>query len=440
MQVSIETTSGLERRMTVGIPAEQVETEVQKRLQQAAKTVRMNGFRKGKVPLKVVKQQYGAGVRQEVLGEVMSRSFYEAVQKEDVKPAGQPAIEPKEMGEGKDIEFTATFEVYPEVALGEFSGFEITKLNAEVTDADVVTMIETLQKQQATYEEVDAAAADANQVNIDYVGTKDGEAFEGGTAEGQNLVLGSNSMIPGFEDGVVGMKAGEEKVLALSFPEDYHAEELKGAAVEFKVKVNTVSEQKLPELNDEFFAKFGVEEGGEDKFREDVKNNMERELKNAAKTKLKNQVMDALIGAHELELPKALVAGEVEALRGQMMQQFGGQMPEGMDMTSLLPDEMFTEQAERRVSLGLIVGEIVKASDLKVDADRVRGMVEEMASTYQDPEEVVNYYYNNREMLASVESVVLEDQVVDHILDTAKLVEQDSTYEEVIKPAQSDAE
>jgi trigger factor len=440
MQVSIETTSGLERRMTVGIPAEQVETEVQKRLQQAAKTVRMNGFRKGKVPLKVVKQQYGAGVRQEVLGEVMSRSFYEAVQKEDVKPAGQPAIEPKEMGEGKDIEFTATFEVYPEVTLGEFSGFEITKLNAEVTDADVVTMIDTLQKQQATYEEVDAAAADANQVNIDYAGTKDGEAFEGGTAEGQNLVLGSNSMIPGFEDGVVGMKAGEEKVLALSFPEDYHAEELKGAAVEFKVKVNTVSEQKLPELNDEFFAKFGVEEGGEDKFREDVKNNMERELKNAAKTKLKNQVMDALIGAHELELPKALVAGEVEALRGQMMQQFGGQMPEGMDMTSLLPDEMFTEQAERRVSLGLIVGEVVKASDLKVDADRVRGMVEEMASTYQDPEEVVNYYYNNREMLASVESVVLEDQVVDHILDTAKLVEQDSTYEEVIKPAQSDAE
>jgi trigger factor len=439
MQVSIETTSGLERRMTVGIPAEQVETEVEKRLQQAAKTIRMNGFRKGKVPVKVVKQQYGAGVRQEVLGEVMSRSFYEAVQKEDVKPAGQPSIEPKEMAEGKDIEFIATFEVYPEVALGDFAGFEITKLNAEVTDADVDTMVETLQKQQATYDEVDAAAADGNQVNIDYVGTKDGEEFAGGKAEGQNLVLGSNSMIPGFEDGIVGMKAGEEKTLALSFPEDYHAEELKGAAVEFNVKVNSVSEQKLPELNDEFFAKFGVEEGGEAKFREDVKANMERELKNAAKSKLKNQVMDALIGAHELELPKALIAGEVEALRGQMMQQFGGQMPEGMDMSSLLPDEMFTEQAERRVSLGLIVGEIVKASDLKVDADRVRGMVEEMASTYQDPEEVVNYYYNNREMLASVESVVLEDQVVDHVLEAAKVSEQDSSYEEVIKPAQ-DAE
>lgn len=436
MQVSIETTSGLERRMTVGIPAEQVETEVEKRLQQAAKTIRMNGFRKGKVPVKVVKQQYGAGVRQEVLGEVMSRSFYEAVQKEDVKPAGQPSIEPKEMAEGKDIEFVATFEVYPDVSLGDFAGFEITKLNAEVNDADVDTMVETLQKQQATYEEVDAAAADGNQVNIDYVGTKDGEEFAGGKAEGQNLVLGSNSMIPGFEDGIVGLKAGEEKTLALSFPEDYHAEELKGAAVEFNVKVNTVSEQKLPELNDEFFAKFGVEEGGLDKFREDVKANMERELKNAAKSKLKNQVMDALIGAHELELPKALIAGEIEALRGQMMQQFGGQMPQGMDLSSLLPDEMFTEQAERRVSLGLIVGEIVKASDLKVDADRVRGMVEEMASTYQDPEEVVNYYYNNREMLASVESVVLEDQVVDHVLEAAKVTEQDSTYEEVIKPAQ----
>ena len=436
MQVSIETTTGLERRMTVGIPAEQVETEVTKRLQQAAKTVRLNGFRKGKVPLKVVKQRFGAGVRQEVLGEVMSRSFYEAVQQEDVKPAGQPAIEPKEMAEGKDVEFTAVFEVYPEIALGDTTSFELEKLSAEVQDADVDNMIEVLRKQQAEWTEVERAAANDDQVNIDYTGTKDGEEFAGGKAEGQNLVLGSGSMIPGFEDGLVGAKAGDEKVLALSFPEDYHAEELKGAAVEFAVKVNSVSEQELPELNAEFFSKYGVEGDDEQQFRDDVRKNMERELKNAAKTKLKNQVMDKLIEAHEVDLPKALVAGEVEALRNQMMQQFGGAQP-NMDLQSLLPDDMFTEQAERRVALGLIVGEVVKSAEIKVDGDRVREMVEEMASTYQDPEEVVNYYYSNQQMLASVESVVLEDQVVDHILDNAKVTETESTYEDVIKPAEA---
>jgi len=433
MQVSIETTSGLERRLTVGIPAARVEDEVTKRLKQAAKTVRLNGFRQGKVPLKVVKQRFGAGVRQEVLGEVMSQSFYEAVQQEEVKPAGQPSIEPKEMGEGKDIEFVATFEVYPEVTLGSFDNYEITKLNAEVGDSDVDTMIETLRKQQASWEAVEREAADGDQVNIDYVGTKDGEEFEGGKADGQNLVLGSNSMIPGFEDGVVGLKAGEEKTLSLTFPEDYHAEELKGAAVEFAVKVNTVSEQKLAELDDEFFAKYGVEEGGEEKFREEVKSNMGRELKNAAKTKVKNQVMDQLISAHELELPSALVAGEIETLRNQMMQQFGGAQ-QNFDAKSLLPDDMFKEQAERRVALGLIVGEVIKASDIKADGDRVREMIEEMASTYQEPEEVINYYYNNQQLLASVESAVLEDQVVEHILENAQVTEKDSTYEEVIKP------
>lgn len=433
MQVSIETTSGLERRLTVGIPAARVEDEVTKRLKQAAKTVRLNGFRQGKVPLKVVKQRFGAGVRQEVLGEVMSQSFYEAVQQEDVKPAGQPSIEPKEMAEGQDIEFVATFEVYPEVTVGSFEGYEITKLNAEVGDSDVDTMIETLRKQQATWEEVEREAADGDQVNIDYLGTKDGEEFEGGKAEGQDLVLGSNSMIPGFEDGIVGLKAGDEKTLSLSFPEDYHAEELKGAAVEFAVKVNSVSEQKLAELNDEFFVKYGVEEGGEEKFRAEVKSNMERELKNAAKTKVKNQVMDQLIASHELELPSALVAGEIDTLRNQMMQQFGGAQ-QNFDAKSLLPDDMFKEQAERRVALGLIVGEVIKASEIEADGDRVREMIEEMASTYQEPEEVVNYYYNNQQLLASVESAVLEDQVVEHILEAAKVTEQDSTYEEVIKP------
>lgn len=435
MQVSIETTTGLERRMTVGIPAEQVETEITKRLKEATKTVRLNGFRKGKVPLSVVKQRFGAGVRQEVVGEFMSRSFYEAVQQQDVRPAGQPSIEPKELAEGKDVEFVATFEVYPEVTLGGTSGFEIEKLTAEVQDADVDNMLEVLRKQQATWVEVERAAAIDDRVNIDYTGTKGGEEFQGGKAEGQDLVLGSDSMIPGFESGLVGLKAGDEKVLSLTFPEDYHAEDLKGAAVEFAVKVNSVSAQELPELNAEFFSKYGVESADEAQFRADVRKNMERELKNAAKSKLKTQVMDKLIEANQVELPKSLVAGEIDALRNQMLQQFGGAQP-NLDFKSLLPDEMFAEQAERRVALGLIVGEVVKGAEIKVDSARVRTMVEELASTYQDPEEVVNYYLSNRELLSSVESVVLEDQVVDHILSTAKVTETASTYEEVIKPAQ----
>ncbi|MCV6621830.1 MAG: trigger factor [Cellvibrionaceae bacterium] len=433
MQVSIETTTGLERRLTVGVPAEQVDSEVENRLKQAAKTVHLNGFRKGKVPLKVVKQRFGAGVRQEVLGEVMSRSFYEAVQQEGVNPAGQPAIEPKEMGEGKDIEFVATFEVYPEIELADVAGIEVSKPVAEVTDKDIANMIETLQKQQGTFKNVRRKAVKENRLNIDFVGTKDGEEFEGGKAEGQELVLGSNSMIPGFEDGLIGAKKGEEVVLDLTFPEDYHAEELKGAAVQFTVKVNQVAALELPELDEEFFKKYGVEDGGEEKFREEVRNNMERELKNAAKNKVKTQVMDGLLNANSVDVPKALVASEIDALRGQMMQQFGG-AAENMDLKSILPDDMFTEQAERRVSLGLIVGELVKKEELKVDADAVKAMVEEMASTYQDPEEVVNYYYSNRELLAGVESAVLEDQVVDFILDKAKVEEVKSEYEDVIKP------
>ncbi|MAN51983.1 MULTISPECIES: trigger factor [Marinimicrobium] len=431
MQVSIETTSGLERRLTVGVPAAEVDSEVQKRLQQAAKNIRINGFRKGKVPMKVVKQRYGDGVRQEVLGDVINRSFYEAVRKEDVKPAGQPSIEPKQFEEGKDLEYVATFEVYPSVELGDFSKIEVTRYKADVTAEDVDNMIDVLREHQASWKEVDRAAQDGDQVNIDFVGTRDGEAFEGGSAEGQNLVLGSGSMIPGFEDGLVGLKAGDEKTLELTFPEDYQAEELRGAAVEFKVTVNSVSEKELPELDKDFYAKFGVEKGGKPQFRKEVKANMARELKNAIKAKTKNQVMDALLETHKPDLPKALVSSEIETLRQQMMQRFGGQQ-QNFDVKSLLPDTMFQEDAERRVALGLVVGEIVKENQIKVDADRVREMVEELASTYEEPEAVVNYYYENRQLLSSVESAALEDQVVDFILDKAKVTDESSSYDDIV--------
>jgi trigger factor len=432
MQVSLETTSGLERRLTVGVPAEQVESEVENRLRQAARNVTIKGFRKGKVPLSVVKQRFGAGIRQEVVGDVISRSFYAAVQKENVKPAGQPSIQPKQLAAGKDLEYVATFEVYPSVTLSDVSAFEITRHKAEVTEADVDNMIEVLRKHQATWSVVDRAAADGDQVDINFNGTKDGVEFAGGKAENHKLILGSKSMIPGFEEGIVGMKAGEQKTISVTFPADYQAEELRGAAAEFAITVNSVSEAQLPELKKEFFQKFGVDKGGEKQFRKEVKANMDRELANALKAKVKTQVMDSLIASHSTEIPKALVVNEIQVLRNQMLQRFGGQQ-QNFDVKSLLPDTMFQEEATRRVTLRLIVGEIVKANKLKPDAKRVRSMIEEIASTYQEPKEVIEYYSNNQELMAGVESAVLEDQVVDYILSQAKVTDVETNYDEIIK-------
>jgi trigger factor len=394
MQVFIETTSGLERRLTVGVPAERVENEVNNRLKKAAKNVRLDGFRPGKVPMRVVKQRFGAGVRQEVVGEVMSQSFYEAVTQENLKPAGQPSIEPKNLEEGKDLEFVATFEVFPDIELAEMEGIEISRPTADVCDEDVDKMIDTLRKQQGGWEVVERAAAAGDQVNIDYSGTREGEAFEGGSAQGSDLELGSGRMIPGFEDGIAGMNVGDEKTLELSFPEDYHNEELKGAAVEFQVTLNTVSEQVMAPLDEELFKQYGVEDGGEEQFRQEIVENMERELATAVKNKVKQQVMDAVIEAHQgQEVPRALIDQEIGKLRQQMFQQFGGAGGQDLDLESLLPAEMFQEQAERRVKLGLILSELVAKAELTADPDKVRAAIEEIASTYQEPEQVVQWYY-----------------------------------------------
>lgn len=434
MQVSIQTTSGLERKLTVGVPAERVDNEVNVRLQKASKTVRLDGFRPGKVPMKVMKQRFGAGVRQEVMQEVMNQSFSEAIAQENIQPAGMPSIEPKNIEAGSDLEYVATFEIFPEIETKDYSSMTVEKPVAEVGDEDVSKMIETLREQQSTWEEVDRVAAEGDQVNINYVGTKDGEAFEGGTADNSPLELGSNRMIPGFEDGIAGMKAGEEKVISLTFPEDYQAEELKGAAVEFTVTVNSVAEKKLAELNDELFEKFGVKEGGEEKFREDVAGNMKRELENATKGKVKNQVMDALVAAHDdLQLPQALIKQEITALKQQMVQQFGGQAA-SLDVDSLLPDDMFTEQADRRVRLGLVLNEYISSEDLTADPDKVKETIEGFAATYEDPEEVINYYYNNQQQLQEVQSMVLEDSVVEKLMDHATVTEKACSYDEVMAP------
>lgn len=433
MQVSVEATTGLERQMTVVVPAERVDSDVEKRVQQTARTVRIDGFRPGKVPVKVVKKRYGKGIRQEVIGEVVQQSFYEAIQQEELTPAGGPNVEFKNDVEGEDFSYTATFEVYPEIALADFSSVEIEKNAAEVKDADLEQMIETLQKQQASFEAAEKAGEEGDQLNIDFEGFIDGEAFDGGTATGMDLVLGSGTMIPGFETGLEGAKAGEEKELNVTFPEEYHAENLKGKEALFKVKVNSVSAQVLPELNEEFFSKFGIEEKDVDNFKTEVRKNMERELDQALKAKLKEAVFGQLVEVNSIEVPAALIDNEIDAMRRQAIQQFGG--PDANIDPNMLPKEMFEAQAEKRVKVGLLVAEVVKANELKVDEDRVRSTVEDLASTYQEPQQVIDWYYGNQEMLGQVQNLVMEDQVLDLLLESAKVSEVEVSYEDAIKPA-----
>jgi trigger factor len=433
MQVSIETTSGLERRLTVGVPADTVDTEVDARLQQAVKNVRLPGFRPGKVPMKVMRQRFGASVRQEVLGEVMSRSFQEAVVQEKLRPAGTPTIEPRNTGAGSDLEYVATFEVFPEIAVKELADFNVERPVAEVTGEDVDRIIEVFRKQQGRWEEVERPAAEGDRVTIDYRGTRDGEAFDGGSAEGAELELGSGRMIPGFEDGVVGMQAGEEKVLSLTFPDEYHEETLRGAAVEFAVTLHKVEGLQLAPLGPDLYAAYGVDGDDEAAFRAEVAQNMERELKNAVDARVKQQVMDKLVDTYaDLDIPAALVKQEIDGLRQQMFQQFGGAGTENLDLKSLLPDEMFAERAERRVRLGLVLAELISHHRVSVDPDALRAAVEEIASTYQDPEEVVNWYYANQEQLSGVESRVLEDRVVEQLLEAANVTESACSYQDAI--------
>lgn len=432
MQVSVESTSALERRMTVGVPAERIETEVAKRLQQTARRVKVPGFRPGKVPMSVIRQRYEASARQEAFGDLIQETFYEAIVQEKLNPAGAPSVEPKAYEKGKDLEYVATFEVFPEFEVKGLEDIQVERLQSEVADSDLDNMLEILRKQNTRYEEVDREAANDDQVTIDFVGKIDGEAFQGGSANGTQLVLGSGRMIPGFEEGLVGAKAGEERVLNLTFPEDYQNLDLAGKTAEFTVKVTKVSAPQLPEMNEEFFAQFGVQESTLEGFRAEVRKNMDRELRQAIKNKVKNQVMDGLIAANPIEVPAALINSEVDRLRVQAVQQFGGNIKPDQ-----LPAELFTEQAKRRVVLGLVIAEMVKQFELKPDDERVRALIEEMASAYQEPEQVVAWYYQNEQQLNEVRSVVLEEQVVDTVLEKAKVTDKQVSYEDAVKPAEA---
>lgn len=430
MQVTVETTAGLERKMRVVVPSERVEVQVTEKIKQTAKQAKINGFRPGKVPLREVKRRFGAGIRQEVSSEVIQSTYGEALQKEAINPAGMPAIEDVNIEEGKDLEYTAVFEVFPEVEVSGLENIEIERLSSTIEEADLEKMIGTLREQRLAYAETDRAAAEKDQVNIDFEGFLEDEPFEGGKAEGTDLVLGSGSMIPGFEDGLVGLKADEEKDLKVTFPENYQAENLAGQEVLFKIKVNKVSEPELPELNDDFFEQFDVKEGGLEAFRAEVTNNMKRELDSAIKAKVRDQVMDGLSDNNEFDLPQSLIDQEVNRMRQEAVQQFGG----GAQFDpSMLPAEMFTEQAQKRVKIGLIVSAIVDKNSLEADAQTVRETIEEMASTYQEPEEVINYYYSNEQQLSQIQNMVLEGQIVDFVLESAKVTDKSVSYDEAVK-------
>ncbi|MFQ3186621.1 MAG: trigger factor [Marinomonas primoryensis] len=430
MQVSVETTSPIERVLTISVPAARVDEKVSSEVAKTAKTIRIDGFRKGKVPVSVVKKRYGQGIRMDAVEQIMRDAYVEAIQKESIQPAGMPSIEPKNFAEGADLEFVVKVEVYPEVTLADNANIKVDRVVSDVTDADVDVMLETLRKQNAEWTAVERASSDGDQVTIDFVGYLGNEAFEGGAAQAHKLILGSNTMIPGFESGVLGAKTGEERTISVTFPDDYQAENLKGKEASFKITVSEVAEQILPELDDAFVEKFGLADATIDALRAEVRKNMERELNQAIKAKLKNALFDGLLSINDVEVPSALIDQEVDALRKQAASQFGG---EGFD-ASQLPAELFQDEAKKRAKLGLLISEVIKKDELKVDDDRVRAFLEDMAQAYQEPQQVIDFYLKNKEQMSQVQSAVLEEQVVDKLLESAQVTEVTLGYEDAIKP------
>ncbi|MEJ2393327.1 MAG: trigger factor [Candidatus Thiodiazotropha sp.] len=425
MQVSVESGEGLERRMTVELPAEQIEAEVDKRLKQIGQTAKLDGFRPGKVPMNMLRRVYGSQVLQEVYGQLVETSYQQALQQENLHPAGLPKIEPKEATEEGLFGYIATLEVMPEIQLAKLEG-KITRPIAEVGEQDVEGMIEKLRKQRATWNAVERAAGEGDQVKISFAGKVDGEVFEGGSADNVPLVLGSKRMIEGFEDGVVGMIKDEKRTLELKFPEDYRVEELAGKPVTFDVEVAEVAEEVLPAVDEAFAKEFGAEEGV-DKLKSDIRENMERELAQRVQAKIKSQAMDLIYEQNKIEIPKAMIEEEIDTLLKQTRERLGQQGAGSLE----LPRDMFEEQARRRVTLGLVIGEIIKRNDIQIDNDRVRKTIEDFASSYEQPEEVVKYYYGNQQQLASIQNVVLEDQVVDWVLEQTEVNDEQTTFAEL---------
>lgn len=430
MQVVVETIGPLERKMVVNVPAAEIDQEVNSRLQKLTRTAKVDGFRPGKVPLNIIKDRFGPGVQYEAMDKVLRRSLQDALQQEKLQPAGTPDIKLDSFEAGKSLNYTATFEVFPTIELQPFSDLVVEKLSAAITDDDLSKTLEGMQKQQINWLEVDRAAADGDRVHIAFEGTIEGKPFDGGKADNMPLVLGSHSTISGFEDGIINAKKGQAVALNLTFPENYGAKELAGKPVQFAITVNKVEAPQLPSLDDAFAEKFGVAEGGMEKLHQEVKQTLEQQLTQSLRQKLKAEVMAKLADAYrQVDIPKALIQREAEHLRNQMQQQFAQyKMPQMPEMNL----DMFTDRAKERVTLGLVVNEIIEREQLKAEPAKVRAIIEEMAQRYDHPEQVFNWYYHDKARLAEIEALAIEDQVVDKIMEAATVVEKPTTAAEIL--------
>jgi trigger factor len=427
MQVTVEMGEGLERRMRIDIPPERIQGTVDSRLKQIARTVRLPGFRPGKVPMKLIQQRFGNQVELEVFTDLVQTSFTEAVTAEALRVVGTPKIEPGFEPAKKHYGFTATFEVLPEIELAPLTGKVVKRPVSEIKDADLETVIERLREQRKTWVQVQRPAQTGDRLTASFTGTMDGETFEGGTASSVQVVLGSGGMIPGFEDGLIGAAAGETRHLDLNFPEVYPRAELAGKPVRFEVSIEAVEEPELPAIDEDFVRALGVEDGDIGRFRTEVRANMERELQERIKARTKEAVMDVLAEVNPVAIPKAMLADELQGLKMRMLQSMG--VP-NMD----LPDDLFAEPARRRVALGLIVSHLIKQQGFKAEPAQVRSAIETLASTYDEPKQVIDYYYADRKRLAPVESMVLEEQVVDWVLSQVTVEDEEIAFADLTDP------
>jgi trigger factor len=427
MQVSVESIGKLERRMQVQVPAERVSQEIAARLKNISRTARLNGFRPGKAPLKVIRQQFGSQIHREVIGELLQSSYAEAVTQKQLAPAGSPRIEPQSMDEGQDLKYTATFEVFPEVELQPMDSLELERVTAEVTESDIDAMIERLRKQQMRYSAVTRGAAKGDKVTIDFDGAIDGVSFAGGKGENIAIVLGEGRMLPELEQGLIGAAPNEKRNVTVNFPADYRATELAGKAAIFATEIKTVEEPVLPEIDEEFCKSFGVVEGGLAKLREDVAANMRRELEQALRNRNKATVMDKLYAANPTEVPNVLIEGQIRDLQVEAMRRAGTKDP-----AQAPPREPLIEPARRRVTLGLLLNDVIRKQNLAVDRARVNERLDEMVSAYGDAEAMKRAYLQNADAMRQVESLALEDQAVDWVLEHAKVREVKSTFKQLM--------
>lgn len=431
--MSVETLDGLKRRVVIELDEQQVNKEIEDRIQNLSRRVRVDGFRPGKVPAKVVRSMHGAEVENEVIGDAIGKKYQAIITELNLEPAGQPVIDMPSTD--NKFSFVAEFEVMPEVKLDNLDKLEAVKFEAEVTDADLEKMITTLQKQSQTWTETDEASKLEDRVNINFVGRVDGVEFEGGKAENTPLLLGSNSMIPGFEDQIVGMKKGETKTITVTFPEDYQAENLKGKEAEFDITVNLVEAGQLPEINAEFAERFGIEGGDVEKLRAELRKNMERELSNVIHNRFKSSVLESLEKTHELEVPEVMVVSEAQA----MAQQSNFPQPRNQEEATQLMElvkQIFAKQAEQKVRLSLLVSQFIEDNKITPDETYVDKRLELIASTYEDPTEVIEHFKKDKNSMQNIRNIALEDQVVDLLAEKAAVVTEKKTFDELMNQAQ----